>query len=193
MKTTRLPRRELLIAYLAAAAACTHLIEAALPAFGPWFKPGLANTFTVVALYGLGLHAAVAVTIIRVLVSSLLMGTLLSPSFMMSLSGALGVVMAMSLFASLRNRAVLDSSAKVRAAAQREWTLGPIGASLLCSLAHIVMQLFAAWLIVIGHAGVWLLLPWLLIGAWLTGIINGFLAHAILTRTGFRLIAEVGR
>jgi heptaprenyl diphosphate synthase len=188
MSAQQIPRRELLIAYLAAAAACTHLFEAALPALGPWFKPGLANTFTIVALYWLGLGAAIAVTFIRVLVSSLLMGTLLSPTFMMSASGAIGVVLVLSLIAPLHKQTALAHLGNTQEHSwQKAWLLGPIGTSLLCSMAHIIMQVLAAWLLVIGHSGIWLILPWLLVGSWLTGIINGFLAYAILSRLGSKL------
>ena len=77
-------RRFLLIGYLAAAGVAVHVLESALPGLGPWFKPGLANIFTLAAFFLLDMKAAAAVALIRVLVGSLVLGTFLSPAFLMS-------------------------------------------------------------------------------------------------------------
>ncbi|MBF0461393.1 MAG: Gx transporter family protein [Magnetococcales bacterium] len=188
LQTRSQPRGELLIAYLAAAAVGTHLLESALPGLGPWFKPGLANTFTLVAFFHLGWKAATGVTLIRVLVGSMTLGTFLSPTFFLSLSGAIGAVLSLGVVAGLgighacghgwhdesRGQAPLRQDDRRR--------LGPVGVSLLASLAHMICQVLAAWLLIIGHSGIFLALPWFLLGSWLTGIVNGLLAFLILER-----------
>ncbi|MBF0455734.1 MAG: Gx transporter family protein [Magnetococcales bacterium] len=160
----RAPRPDLLIAYLAAAAVAAHILEAAIPAPGPWFKIGLANMFTLVAFFHLGWSAAALVSLMRVMAGSLLLGTFLSPTFFLSLSGAIGAVLVMGLVPLLPFR------------------VGPVGVSILASLTHMVCQVVVAWWLIIGHDGIFLALPWFLIGSWFTGLLNGLLAYLILTR-----------
>ncbi|MBF0162446.1 MAG: Gx transporter family protein [Magnetococcales bacterium] len=180
------PRRQLLISYLAAAAVGTHLLEAALPGLGPWFKPGLANTFTLVAFFRLGWQAAAGVALIRVLVGSIALGTFLSPTFFLSVSGAMGAVLTLGLLSG-RSSCTAEPSAQRRVLGG----FGVVGVSLLASMAHISCQVLCAWFLIIGHAGIFLALPWFLLGAWATGIINGLLAFLILERLArFTLLGE---
>ena len=68
---------------------------------------------------------------------------------------------------------------------------GPVGVSLLAALAHMMFQVTTAWFLIIGHAGIFLALPWLLVGSWLTGVSNGILAFLILERlANFEILAE---
>lgn len=157
-------RRDLIIGHLAAAAVTAHILESALPGFGPWFKPGLANTFSLVAFIHLGWRAAAGVTLLRVIAGSLFLGTFLSPTFFLSLSGALGAVGMMGLIYHIPNR------------------LGPVGISLMASLTHMGCQVVAAWFFIIGHNGIFMALPWFLVGSWFTGILNGVLAFLILEK-----------
>ncbi|MEO5347165.1 MAG: Gx transporter family protein [Magnetococcus sp. YQC-9] len=155
-------RQDLLIAYLTAAAVTAHLIEAALPGPGPWFKPGLANVFALVAFLRIGWQAAVAVTLLRILASSLALGMLFTPGFFLSLAGGLATIALLALLHLLPNR------------------LGPVGISLLAALAHMCGQSIAAWILLIGHAGILAALPWFLAGSWITGIINGILTFLLI-------------
>lgn len=157
-------RQRLLVAHLAAAALAAHLLESTLPGLGPWFKPGLANLFTLTAYLLLGWRAALAVTLIRVLAGALALGSFLSPGFLLSLSGALAAVSVVGLAGSL------------------PLGLGAVGLSLLASLAHMSAQMAVAWLVILRHDGLWLALPWFLMGSWFTGILNGVLAAALLSR-----------
>lgn len=162
MKTATRP--DLLISYFAAAAVAAHILEAAIPGPGPWFKMGLANIFTLVAFFHLGFRAAAMVSIIRVLAGSLALGTFLSPTFFLSLSGALGAVVLMGI------------------AQYFPFKTGPIGISILASMAHMASQVVMAWLLIIGHDGIFLALPWFLVASWFTGLLNGVLAYLILGR-----------
>lgn len=155
-------RRRLLLGYLAAAAIVAHVLESALPGLGPFFKVGLANTFTLLAYFQLSLRAATAVSLIRVFAGSLFLGTFLSPTFFLSLSGALGAVAAIGAFGALPVR------------------LGPVGLSLLAALSHMTAQVVMAWLLIIQHPGIFQLLPWLLLGSWAAGVLNGLIAKMIL-------------
>lgn len=158
------PRADLLITWLAAAAVAVHVLEAALPGPGPFFKPGLANVFTLVAFLQLGWRAAVAVALMRVVAGSLVLGTFLTPTFLLSLSGAMAAVATLAL---------------ARLPGVR---LGPVGLSLLASLAHMTAQVTVAAGVIVGHPGLLLALPWFLVGSWITGLLNGLLAFLILER-----------
>ncbi|ABK42762.1 heptaprenyl diphosphate synthase component I [Magnetococcus marinus MC-1] len=161
MKTSLTPlRRDLLIGYLAVAAVAAHMLEATLPGLGPWFKPGLANVFTVVAFFYLDREAAIWVALIRVLGGSLAMGAFLTPSFFLSGAGMLGAIVVMLL-------PPLPG-------------MGAVGLSILMALAHMCAQVAAAHLLFVQHSGLFYLLPWFLLGAWCTGWFNGVLAHGLL-------------
>jgi heptaprenyl diphosphate synthase len=167
-------RPDLLIAYFAAAAVAAHVLEAAIPGPGPWFKMGLANIFTLVAFFHLGWSAAAIVSIIRVVAGSLALGTFLSPTFFLSFSGAAGAVLIMGMLSYL------------------PFKIGPVGVSILASLAHMVSQVVVAWILIIGHDGIFLALPWFLIGSWFTGLLNGLLAFLILKRIEQHNTLEIG-
>ena len=77
------------IAKLAAFAIVLHMLEAIVPSPLPGVKPGIANIVTLYVLYQYGFGAAAWVSILRVFASSLLMGQFLSPTFVLSLSGAI--------------------------------------------------------------------------------------------------------
>ena len=77
------------IAKLAAIAIVLHMVEAVIPSPLPGVKPGIANIVTLYVLYQYGFATAAWVSILRVFASSLLLGQFLSPTFILSLSGAL--------------------------------------------------------------------------------------------------------
>ena len=153
------------IAWLTAAAVLIHIFETAIPTFLPGIKPGLANivVITVLVMYGWG--TAAWVSILRVLVGSLLLGTFLSPTFMMSLSGALASVAMLWLASRLPGRG-----------------FSAIGFSLLASMAHISGQFVCAYYLFIPHAGLWRLFPVLLTMAVVLGMINGIICHRLVNR-----------
>lgn len=153
------------IARLTALAVSLHIIESALPPLLPGLKPGLANIVVIVALGRYGFAAAAWVSLLRVLVSALLLGTLFSPTFWLSLSGALGSLLVLFPAQYLPRRG-----------------FGPVGFSLLAALANIGAQFVMAYLVFVQHPGVFWLLPPLLAAALFFGIGNGLIAHWILTR-----------
>ncbi|MBF0110975.1 MAG: Gx transporter family protein [Magnetococcales bacterium] len=157
-------RPELYVVYWAAAAVTAHLFESGLPVPGPWFKPGLANIFVLVAWFQLGWRAAVGVSLLRVFAASLILGTFLSPTFFLSLSGAIGSLLAMGLMETFR------------------LTPGPIAQSIPASMVHMTAQVTVAYFMILDHPGIFSALPWFLVGSWLTGFFNGWIACSILQR-----------
>lgn len=151
------------IAALAAAAVGLTLAEAAIPLPLPGVKPGLANIVTLIVLYRYGWRAAVWVSLLRIVAGALALGTFLTPTFVMSLSGGLASLLVLGLAMHL----------------PRRW-FGPIGLSVFAAFAHIGTQL--------GVVGVWLmpgvnLLPLLSVflgAAWLSGLVNGLVVAQLL-------------
>lgn len=152
------------IASLTALAVSLHIIESALPPLLPGLKPGLANIVVIVTLCRYGYRDAVWVSLLRVLVSGLLLGTLFSPTFWLSLAGAVGSLSILLPARWLPGRG-----------------FGPLGFSLLAAMSHIGAQFVLAYLVFIRHAGVFWLLPPLLAASLIFGIFNGLIAHWILS------------
>jgi heptaprenyl diphosphate synthase len=162
-------REDHLIAWLTALAITIHIAESALPSPLPGIKPGLANVITIAVLIRYGLRMAVWVALLRVMVGSLLLGTFLSPTFMLSLSGALA---SMALLA-----AGWVISSRLRWAA-----LGPVGYSVLAAMAHMAGQFWVAYTLFIPHPGLLHLLPVLMTAAVSFGVVSGIITAAMLEK-----------
>ncbi|MDX8390658.1 MAG: Gx transporter family protein [Mariprofundaceae bacterium] len=141
-----------------------HLFEAMLPSLGPWFKLGIANVVTLLALVFIGIRAAIFVAFGRVILGSIFIGTFMTPTFVIALSGAL-VSMAV-MFVAWRF---------VRG-------LSLIGISLLGAVAHMMTQFVVVESLFIQQSVLYNLLPPLLLLACVTGWINGYLASLIAER-----------
>lgn len=162
IQTTRDDHR---IAWLAALAICIHVFESVIPNPLPGLKPGLANLVTLIVLWKFGWRMAAWVSLLRVVVGSLVLGTFLSPTFIMSLSGALASLMILSLACRLPGKG-----------------FSIIGLSLLAAMAHITAQFVVAYLLFIPHPAIWRLFPLLLSFAILLGTVNGIISQNILKR-----------
>lgn len=161
--TTREDHR---IAWLAALAITIHILESALPSPVPGVKPGLANVVTIVVLSRYGLGAAMWVSLLRVLAGSLLLGTFLSPTFILSLSGALCALFAL---------AVAHAISRWIPA----WAVGTVGYSVLAAWAHMAGQFVVAYKLFVPHEGLFHLLPILLGVSLIFGWISGAVAHKV--------------
>ena len=153
------------IAKLAAMALGLTLLEAVIPSPLPGVKPGLANIVTLVVLARFGLRTAVWVSLLRVVAGSVLLGTFLSPTFVLSFSGALASLAALAAAHTLPAR----------------W-FGPVTLSICAALAHIAGQLTVVFFWLIPHAGVGYLLPVFAAAALLFGTVNGIAAAYLMAR-----------
>ncbi len=166
MTTSITPTREdHLIAWLSAAAIMVHIFESALPSFIPGLKPGLANIITISVLCLYGFRIAAWVSVLRVLVGSMLIGTFLSPTFFLSASGALTSLFVLWLATRLPSN-----------------VFSAIGYSVLAAMAHMFGQFVCAWLLFIPHDGLWRLFPVLMTVAVIVGIINGIISQKLVNR-----------
>ena len=160
ISTTRDDHR---IARLAALAIGLHLIEAIVPSPLPGVKPGIANIVTLYVLYRFEFATAAWVSLLRVFASSMLLGQFLSPTFVLSLSGAIASLLVLFLAAKLPGK----------------W-FGPVTLSILAAFAHIAGQLAVVRLWLIPHAGVAYLVPVFAGAALIFGIINGLVTARLL-------------
>lgn len=157
------------IAWLTALAITIHIAESALPNPLPGVKPGLANVVTIAVLCLYGWRMAAWVSLLRVLVGSLLLGTFLSPTFVLSLAGALCSITTLGAAHLLGTR--LPGAG-----------FGPVGFSLLAAMAHIAGQFYCAYWLFIPHAALFTLLPVLMSMAVVLGVINGIITRTMLQR-----------
>jgi len=143
-----------------------HLFEASLPSLGPWFKPGLANLVTLLALLLMGARAALSLTIGRIVVGSFLIGTLFTPTFLIAIAGGLSAALAMI--------------------AAWRWLPGIslVGVSLIGALTHMLAQFVTVESLFIQQPALYYALPALLLLSCISGWINGALAGYIAGRLG---------
>lgn len=151
------------IARLAAFAIGLSVAEAVIPAPLPGVKPGLANIVTLVVLQRLGWRAAVWVSLLRVVAGSLILGTFLSPSFVLSLCGALASLVVLAALQHLPER----------------W-FGPVTLSIAAAYAHIAGQLAVVYAWLMPHPGILYFVPVFAAAALFFGTVNGLAAARLL-------------
>ncbi len=146
------------IAKLTALAIGLHILEAVFPSPLPGVKPGIANIVTLFVLYEYGFITAAWVSLLRVFASSLLLGHFLSPTFVLSLSGAL-LSLAALFFAQYLPKKYFSA----------------ISLSIIAAFAHIAGQLIMVRLWLIPQTGVSYLIPVFALAALGFGLINGLI------------------
>jgi len=159
------------IAKLAAFAIALHMVEAVIPSPLPGVKPGIANIVTLYVLYQYGFATAAWVSILRVFASSLLLGQFLSPTFALSLSGAVLSLGVLWLATHL----------------PKQW-FGPVSLSIFAAFAHIAGQLIMVRLWLIPHAGVAYLVPVFGVAALFFGIINGLITAKLIKKSALNFL-----
>ncbi len=91
MQAKRLSR----IGVLSACAVAVYVFESFIPVPVPWARVGLSNVVVLIALFGFGFTEALLVTLVRIVAGNLLLGTVMSPAFLMSLAGGLAALLVM--------------------------------------------------------------------------------------------------
>ncbi len=165
------------IARLAAAAVALSAAEAAFPSPLPGVKPGVANIVVLLVLHRYGWRTAIWISLLRVLVSSLLIGSFMSPGFALSLAGASCSLAALGL-----SRLLPEA-----------W-FGPVTQSIFAALAHTAGQIALAYVWLIPHPGLAYFIPILAGAALLFGTVNGLICARLLrghaAEAGMQLSAQ---
>ena len=147
------------LALLTALALCLQLLERSfeLPLFFPGFKLGLANMVSLYLVLSANLQAALCLTSLRVILSSLLSGTLFAPSFFLAFFGGISACLVMSL-----------------AQQQNYCKFSSLGLSILGSSSHNLAQLsLASYLLSTNF--IYYYLPYILFISIPTGLLTGLL------------------
>ncbi len=164
MAETGKDRRIYKLALLVSLSCVLQISESLIPHPIPGLRLGLASIMTLIALVMLGFRYALEVAVLRTILSSFIMGTFMSPTFILSFSGALISTLVMGVFYWLSH---LHS----------RYRLSIVGISMVGALSHNIVQLCLAYLILVRHGGIFVFLPWLCIGAvftgWVTGVVAG--------------------
>ena len=163
MKTKKM----ILTAILTAFALVAFVIESAIPPLTPIYgiKLGLANIFTLFALYALGRRYALAVMSLRILLGTVFTGQLVSLIYSVS-----GGALAFLLMTALRRFFPI----------KQMWVL-----SVICAVAHNIGQLAAAVMIT-QTPSIAYYLPVLILSGIIAGAFTGLCAQLVLAR-GFSI------
>lgn len=156
-------KRLCVIAMLLAIAIVLNILESFIPVFVPGVKLGLANIVVLIMLYEFKSTEALLVNLLRILLVGLLRGNLLSPTFLMSLSGGVFSFLVMFLFSRIK-------------------VFSPIGVSVLGAVSHATGQVIVA-MILLGTKAVVYYLPFIGILSIITGVFSGILTKAYLTKS----------
>ena len=154
------------IALLVSCATILQILESLFPHPIPGIRLGLANMITLVALVDLGFRAALEIALMRTLISSFILGTFLSPPFILSFGAALSSTLVMGLLyrlTTIRGRAFLSL----------------VGISMIGAMVHNLAQIGLAYFLIIHHRSIFYLVPLLGISAVLTGLITGLVASQV--------------
>ncbi len=152
------------IALFIATASVLQITEWMLPNPLPGVKLGLANMVTLVALILYGAKFAIWVAAGRTIFSSIIIGTFLSPAFVLSFSGAVTAALVMGLLYRPLGK------------------LSPLGVSISGAVIHNLIQILIVYLIFVKHPGIMFIFPLLLAASVITGGLNGYLAKKIVPR-----------
>lgn len=156
-------KRLAVIAMLMAMAIVLSILESFIPVFIPGVKLGLANVIILIMLYEFKIKEAFLVDILRIVIVGILRGTLLSPTFVMSISGGMLSFIIMLLFSRIKVFSV-------------------IGVSVLGSISHCMGQIIAAIFLLSSQAVVYYL-PFIALLSCATGIICGIITKLYLKRS----------
>ncbi|HTW92541.1 MAG TPA: Gx transporter family protein [bacterium] len=150
------------LAMLVACASVLQVAESLFPHPLPGVRLGLANIITVIALVYMGPGVAIQLAVLRTLVSSMVLGTFLTPTFVLSFSGGVvsAVVMALLYRLSLGGRPLFSL----------------VGISVGGAASHVMTQGALVYLLFIRSSGVLWLWPWLCLAAVATGLLTGLIA-----------------
>jgi len=158
------PQDKYRIALLSAYAIAIHSFENLLPTPIPWLRLGIANIITLATLMLYGFRAAMMVTLIRVIISSIFIGTFLGPGFIMSFCGGVLSTAAMGIIFSLFPR-----------------LFGPVWLSLIGALFHNAAQLFIAYFLFVRQIkAILIVTPFLILLGTITGIANGIIGKMLI-------------
>lgn len=162
-------RREKYLIFLILLSLYLSLAETLIPKPFPWLKLGLANIGTIIALEKFGKKMAVEVTICRIIIQGIMIGTLFSPGFIISLTAGSVSVGVMIFLYNFRNK------------------LSLVSISILSALVHNFIQLLVVYFLLFRNINVhsryimFFVIGFLFLGC-VAGAVTGFIGEKLLLR-----------
>jgi len=170
------------VALLVSLACVLQIAESLIPHPIPGLRLGLANIITLVVLINLGFGYALEITVLRTVLSSFVMGTFMSPGFILSFAAGVMSTFTMGFLYWLAHT-------------WKQRLFSIVGISVAGALVHNIVQLGLAYFIMIRHPGIFVFLPWLSIGAvfigWFTGVVSSKICLKLKEMEGRRLASKV--
>ncbi len=142
-----------------------HTFENMVPLPSPWIKLGITNIATLLALVILGFQEAIIVTFLRVIIGSILFGTFLSPTFMLSLFGGVSSTIVMGLLYKFFKK-----------------YLSLVSISFMGAYTHTTVVILLVYNFIIFHKELFYFFPIFLLFSAVTGILNGIIANIFITK-----------
>jgi heptaprenyl diphosphate synthase len=156
-------RRYCVLAMMLSIAIVLSILESFIPVFIPGVKLGLANVIILILLYEFSAKEAFLVNILRIVLVGILRSTLLTPTFLMSLSGGILSFLVMYLFSKMKFFSI-------------------IGVSVIGAFTHSLGQVLAA-IIIMSLSAVVYYLPFIGILSVITGVFTGIITKTYLARS----------
>ena len=145
------------------------LFEAIIPKPFPWMKIGLANLGTIIALEKFDKKMAIEIVVFRIVIQGIMLGTLFSPGFIISLtSGLISLCIMLGLY-TYREKLTL------------------ISISMFSALIHNLTQLVVVYILLFRNIEIrsryiiFFILGFLMLGC-ISGLITGIIGEKLLIR-----------
>ncbi|MBD3167711.1 heptaprenyl diphosphate synthase [bacterium] len=164
-------RRLTRIALWTAVGVVLAAVEHWLPSPLPWIRLGIANIAGLLALLGLGIGSAYMVSLLRVVLVGVLLGTLGTPAFLLSSGGAVGAVTVMALLSLVPSHII-----------------GPVGLSVAGAWTHMTVQFTLVSLLVVRDPALFALAGPSLIAAVAAGTLVGWIVALLWRKLPARLV-----
>lgn len=162
-------RRKKYLIFLILLSLYLSLAESLIPKPFPWLKIGLSNIGTIIALEKFGKKMALEVVICRIVIQGIMLGTLFSPGFIISLISGLTSVIVMTLLYTYRSKLTL------------------VSISVLSAFVHNFMQLVVVYFLLFRNINInskyimLFIIGFLFLGC-LAGAVTGIIGEKLLLR-----------
>ena len=163
-------KRILYLSVFTAVGLSLFVFESLIPHPIPWLRLGLGNMAGLLALLMFGVKEAYLVTILRIFLGSLILGTFMSPVFLFALAGGIMAVTVMSSVYRFTSR-----------------FCSVVGISISGAVTHSLTQLFLAWALIVKQNEIFIFLWTFFLNGLVTGSITGYIALILNMRLQKRL------
>ena len=154
------------IAILASFAVLLNILELPIPKPLPWVKLGLANLITVIVLIEMGMLESFLVIILRIFITSIVIGNFFTIGFFLSLSGGIAALSSMNFM--------------------KHFSFSIYSISIMGALIHNLVQLLIVWSLIVKHNGIFINLPFMMVAAIICGTVIGIISDKLISRNSIK-------